>query len=114
GPALAEALLGPAAGAAAPHPIDTPHARARVVCRSWRERAWDVGALAVARVDGAATDDLPLRAYLVPEPAHTGALAVVPLQALAEPVEVRGLAYAPAAVAIRRCLAAGGCDVHLP
>src|SRR5690606_13011994 len=25
GPALAEALLGPAAGAAAPHPIDTPH-----------------------------------------------------------------------------------------
>lgn len=114
GPALAEALLGPAAGAAAPHPIDTPHARARVVCRSWRERAWDVGALAVARVDGAATDDLPLRAYLVPEPAHTGVVAVVLLQALAEPVEVRGLAYAPAAVASGRVLAAVGAAEHWP
>lgn len=90
------------------------YARARVVCRSWREAAWVLGALAVAVVDGPAADDLPLRAHLQPQPPHTGVLAHLLLTAGGEAVTVKAVGYAPDGVASGRVLVGVGKAEHWP
>ncbi|HEX7039477.1 MAG TPA: hypothetical protein VF202_05140 [Trueperaceae bacterium] len=88
------------------------YTRARVVCRSWQEAAWDVGALGVARVDAPASDDLPLTVYLVPEPAHTGVLGVLLFHARTEPVTIEAVGYAPDGVANGRVIVGVGRVEH--
>ncbi len=116
GPALAG---GARASGAAPLGGQVPagtatYARVRVDCRSWREAVWDAGALGVAEVDGLASDDPVLAVHLVPEPAHTGLLAVLLLQTGAEPVTVESVGYAPDAVATGRVLVGVGRAEHWP
>ncbi|HEX7000820.1 MAG TPA: hypothetical protein VF164_03915 [Trueperaceae bacterium] len=94
------------------------YTRAAARCRSFVEHTWDLGTVSVSRVDASLEPEVDLSiqaspalsAYIVPEPHHTGVLALLLVTSYERPVELVSLELGdPAADAV---LAASGWMEH--
>ena len=92
--------------------VSEPYTHATARCRSWSEHAWDLGALSVSAVDRPLRDGEPVTAYVVPQPTHTGVLALLMIHNYQVPVEIVSLGLGALGSTAETVLAASGWMEH--
>lgn len=92
--------------------IAEPYTHATARCRSWSEQSWNLGALSVSAVDRPLGAGEAITAYVVPQPTHTGVLALLMVHNYEQPVDIVSVALSAIGSTSDTVLAASGWMEH--